>query len=154
MILNYLWINSWFLFMNKLFMNKYLGHRLWLVFWQAHSLINLLILFDECHMAGYVSRVSCVCLLRVQGESFSMPDSIPKFLSSHWNSYLLFPASDNRPSAFYWQVMLSYSTQRLSIQVISSGEWERACFLWRMRVIQAKWRIKQLSEKSTRKHAN
>jgi hypothetical protein len=44
-------------------------------------------------MAGYLFSASCFCLLRVQGKSLPMPDSISEFLSPYQNSHLLFPAS-------------------------------------------------------------
>jgi hypothetical protein len=95
------------------FMNKCIGHKLWLVLWLAYNLINLCILFYECHMAGYLSSVSCVCLLRVLGEFLPMAHYFLEFLSPYGNSQSLFPSSANRPSAFYWQVILPHSTQEI-----------------------------------------
>jgi len=61
-------------------MNKCLGHKLGLVPQLAHNLVNPFILFYECHMAGYFSLDSCAYFLRVPGESFPTPDSLPEFL--------------------------------------------------------------------------
>ena len=51
-------------------------------------------------MASYFS-VSCICLLRVQGESLPMPDYIPEFLSQYQNNHLLVPASAHWPISFF-----------------------------------------------------
>jgi hypothetical protein len=46
-------------------MNRCLVHKLGLVRWLAHNLINLFIQVFECHLAGYLFSVSCICFLRV-----------------------------------------------------------------------------------------
>lgn len=43
----------------KLFINKCLGHKPGLVSRLAYNSVNPFILFCECHMAGYLSLVSC-----------------------------------------------------------------------------------------------
>lgn len=71
-------------------------------------------------MAGYLSLVSGIGLLRVWGESFLFPDSIPEFLSSYQNSYLLFLASANRLSDFYWKVIFHTVLKRFSLHCMSA----------------------------------
>lgn len=71
-------------------------------------------------MAGYLSSVSGIGLLRVWGESFLSPDSIPEFLSSYQNSYLLFLASANRLSDFYWKVIFHTVLKRFSLHCTSA----------------------------------
>jgi hypothetical protein len=96
---------------------KCLGHKLWLTLQLACNLTNPSILFYECHMAGYLSSVSCICLLRVWNKYPPAPDSIPEFLSPCWKTHLQSPASANRPSDFYWQVMLPVTVhKRFSLQ--------------------------------------
>lgn len=91
-------------------MSKCLGNNFGLVPKLVHNLIHLF--YCDYHMAGYVFSTTYISLLRIWGKS-PTPESIPGFLSPYWNFQLLFPASDKRSSAFYWQVMLLY--RRLEI---------------------------------------
>ena len=89
-------------------MTKCLGHKLAL-FSLAHNSIISFNLVQICHKASYLSSVLCVCLPQ-SGLNLSILILFQMPLSLCWMSHLLFPASANRPSAFYWQVMLPHST--------------------------------------------